>query len=269
MMYRLLIPLLLIFYHAGFAQADRSFTFQRSIPGTFTDFTVDNLGNLYLISQNGQLKKYSPTGDSMAVFNNLRRYGKLHSVDISNPLKLLLYYRDFQTVVILDRFLNTRSTVDLRKAGLYQVKAVAQSYDNNIWIYDEQESKLKKVGDDGHILDQSTDFRLLFDSVPSPAYIIDQNKQLYLYDSSKGVYIFDYYGAFKKRIQFTGWTDFAVINQTILGRDGKFLYRYEPGTLDLKQFPLPVYMLAAKKIVLGPSALYTLDEKGINVYAYP
>jgi hypothetical protein len=265
----LLIAFLLIFSTCLYSQAGRSFVFQRAIPGSFTDFTVDNLGNLYLVNQNGQLKKNSPEGDSLAVFNNLRRYGKLHSVDISNPLKVLLYYRDFQTVVILDRFLNTRSTVDLRRAGLYQVKAVAQSYDNNIWVYDEQESKLKKVGDDGKVLDQSTDFRLLFDSVPSPAYIIDQNKQLYLYDAGKGVYIFDYYGGFRKRIQFTGWTDFAVINQTILGRDGKYLYRYEPGTLDLKQFPLPTMMLAAKKIVLGPTALYTLDETGINVYAYP
>ena len=269
MIKRLLIPFFLLLSTWVIAQTDRSFAFQRSVPGNFSDFTVDNLGNLYLVNQNGQLKKYSPAGDSMAVFNNLRRYGKLHSVDISNPLKLLLYYRDFQTVVILDRLLNTRSTVDLRRAGLYQVKAVAQSYDNNIWVYDEQESKLKKVGDDGHILDQTTDFRLLFDSVPSPAYIIDQNKQLYLYDTGKGVYIFDYYGAFRKRIQFTGWTDFAVINQTILGRDSKYLYRYEPGTLDLKQFALPAFMLAAKKIVLGATALYILDETGIKVYAYP
>lgn len=251
------------------AQNDRSFKLDRSFPGTFSDFTVDNLGNLYLINQNGQLKKYSPGGDSLAVFNNLRKYGKLYSVDISNPLKVLLYYRDFQTVVVLDRFLNTRTTVDLRKAGLYQVKAVAQSYDNNIWIFDEQESKLKKVGDDGRVIDQTTDFRLLFDSVPSPVYVVDQNKQLYLYDPAKGVYIFDYYGGFRKRIPFTGWTDFAVINQTILGRDGRFLYRYEPGTLDLKQFPLPDYMLASKKILLGPSALYTLDDTGIKVYAYP
>ncbi|HSB94388.1 MAG TPA: hypothetical protein VLC28_14795 [Flavitalea sp.] len=265
----LLITLLALFSTLCYAQGERSFTFQRSFPGSFSDFTVDNLGNLYLVSQNGQLKKNSPQGDSLGVFNNLRRYGKLHSVDISNPLKVLLYYRDFQTVVILDRFLNTRSTVDLRRVGLYQVKAVAQSYDNNIWIYDEQESKLKKVGDDGRILDQTTDFRLLFDSVPSPTNIIDQNKQLYLYDSAKGVYIFDYYGGFRKRIQFTGWTDFTVINQMILGRDGKYLYRYEPGTLDLKQFLLPSMMLAAKKIVLGATALYTLDESGINMYAYP
>lgn len=259
----LLVPLL------SAAQQQPGFNFQRAIPGNYTDFTVDNLGNLYLINQSGQLKKFSAFGDSMGVFNNVKRYGKIHSLDITNPLKLLLYYRDFQTVVILDRFLNTRSTVDLKKAGLYQVKAVAQSYDNNIWVYDDQETKLKRVGDDGKVLDQTTDFRLLFDSVPSPEHIVDQDKQVYLYDPAKGVYIFDYYGGFRKRIPFTGWVDFAVINHSILGRDGKFLYRYEPGTLDLRMFTMPHFMLTARKIVLGPTALYCLDENGISVYSYP
>lgn len=245
------------------------FKLQRVLPGNYADLSVDNLGNLFVINENGQLKKYSATGDSIAVFNNLRKYGKLSSMDVSNPLKVLLYYKEFQTIVILDRFLGTRATVDLRRSGIFQVKCIAQSYDNNIWIFDELESKLKKIGDDGRVIDQSTDFRMLFDSVPSPGWIIDQDKQLYLYDAGKGVYIFDYYGGFKKRIALTGWTDFAVINRSVFGRNNKFFYRYEPGTLDLKQFPLPPEMMAARKVVFGPAALYMLDENGINVYSYP
>ena len=126
-----------------------------------------------------------------------------------------MYYKDFSTIVILDRLLNTRAILDLRKLNLYQVKAISQSYDNNIWIFDELESKLKRISEDGKLLDQSTDFRMLFDSVPSPQFIIDQNKQLYLYDSLKGVYIFDYYGAFKSRVPLRGWLNFSVINDII------------------------------------------------------
>ncbi len=122
----------------------------------------------------------------LAVFNNVRRFGKVYSIDVSNPLKVLLYYKDFGTIVTLDRFLNERSTLDLRKQNLLQVRAIGQSYDNNIWIFDELEVKLKKIGDDGRIIDQSNDFRLIFDSTPSPDYIIDQDKFVYLYDSQKG-----------------------------------------------------------------------------------
>jgi hypothetical protein len=247
---------------------DSFFILQQTFAGNFTDFTVDNLGNIYVLSQSGQLKKMGPGGDSIAVFNNVRQYGKIHFIDVTNPLKVLLYFKDFGTVVTLDRFLNTRSTLDLRRRQLFQVKSIGQAYDNNIWVFDELESKLKRIGEDGRIIDQSTDFRLIFDSTPSPSFIVDQNKQLYLYDAEKGVYLFDYYGAFKNRIRLTGWTDFSVINNTLFGRDAGILYRYEPGTLNLQQYPIPAAMRDARKIKIMPGNLYLLRDHQLEVYSY-
>ena len=250
------------------AQRDSLFIPARSYPGPAVDFSVDNLENLYIVFQNGQLKKLGPAGDSIAVFNDMRRFGKLYSFDATNPLKLLLYYKNFGTILILDRFLNLRSTLDLRKQNLFQVKAIGQAYDNNIWVFDEQEARLKRIGEDGRMVSQSTDFRMIFDSMPSPEYIVDQDKQVFLYDPQKGVYIFDYYGTFKSRIPFTGWTDFMVINNTILGRDEKYLYRYEPGTLELKKFPIPDFMKKAAKIKVTTGHAYLMDANGISIFTF-
>jgi len=247
---------------------DTAFKLQKVIAGDFTDFNVDNLGNLYLVNQTGQLKKMGPNGDSLAVFNNVRQYGKIHFIDVSNPLKVLLHFKDYGTIVILDRFLNTRNTIDLRKIQLFQVKSIGQSYDNNIWVYDELESKLKRIGEDGRIIDQSTDFRQLFDSTPSPSFIVDQNKLVYLYDATKGAYLFDYYGTFKNRIRFLGWTDFMVIGNTILGRDENVLYKYEPGSLNLQQYRIPPEMQDAKKIKITPTNIYLLREHQLELYTY-
>jgi hypothetical protein len=249
-------------------RADSVFALSRSIPGLFSDFTIDNLGNLYLVNQTGQIKKIGPAGDSIAVFNNVRQYGKIYLMDVTNPLKLLLYFKDFGTIVILDRFLNARGTVDLRRQQLFQVKAIGQSYDNNIWVFDELENKLKRVSEDGRILDQSTDFRLLFDSTPSPQFIVDQNRQLYLYDSVKGVYLFDYYGAFKNRIQLTGWSEFTVISNVLYGRDAGMLYKYEPGTLNLQQYVIPAGMRDARKIKITRENLYLLRDDRLEIYTY-
>ena len=71
---------------------------------SISDFSVDNLGNIFLVTGFQQLKKLDNNYDSVAVFNNVRRYGKLETIDVSNPLKVLLFYRDFNTVVVLDRF---------------------------------------------------------------------------------------------------------------------------------------------------------------------
>ena len=50
----------------------------------------------------------------------MRKFGQATLIDVSNPLKVLLYYRDFATVVMLDRFLNVVNTTDLRKQGILQ-----------------------------------------------------------------------------------------------------------------------------------------------------
>jgi hypothetical protein len=247
---------------------DTFFVFNKLAGEQVTDFTVDNLGNLYIINNTGQIKKMGPAGDSIAVFNNVRQYGKLYLMDVANPLRVLLYYRDFGTIVVLDRFLNTRATIDLRKQQLFQVNAIGQSYDNNIWVYDEMESKLKRVGEDGRIIDQSTDFRLIVDTAPSPQFVVDQNRLVYLYDSLKGVYLFDYYGAFKNRIQLKGWTDFAVIGNAMFGRDANMLYRYESGTLNLQNYPIPVAMRDAQKIKITPGNLYVLRNNRLEVFSY-
>jgi hypothetical protein len=247
---------------------DTFFVFNKLAGEQVIDFTVDNLGNLYIVNNTGQLKKSGPAGDSIAVFNNVRQYGKLYLMDVTNPLRVLLYYRDFGTIVVLDRFLNTRATIDLRKQQLFQVNAIGQSYDNNIWVFDELESKLKRVAEDGRVLDQSTDFRLIVDTAPSPQFIVDQNRLVYLYDSLKGVYLFDYYGSFKNRIQLKGWTDFTVIGNAMYGRDTNMLYRYEPGSLNLLNYPIPATMQDAQKIKITPGYLYVLRNSRLEVFSY-
>ncbi len=146
-------------------------------------------------------------------------------MDVSNPLKILVYYKDFATVVLLDRFLSTRATIDLRRLGITQVKAVALSYDSNIWLYDEGEGKLKKLDENGNVLVESADLRLVFDEALSGVKIMDNNSQLYLYDNQLGWLIFDYYTAFKKRLPFTDWTDVNANDNQLSGRnENQFFY---------------------------------------------
>jgi hypothetical protein len=67
----------------------------RQLKGNFIDFAPDNLGNLYVLTNDFQLKKFSVKGDSMGVFNDVKRYGKLTTINASNPLRTILYYKDF------------------------------------------------------------------------------------------------------------------------------------------------------------------------------
>ena len=117
---------------SGSAQDSILFRRLETKKGNWADLNVDNLGNFYLLSKDNRLKKINSRGDSVGAFNEVRRYGKLYSMDVTNPLKTLLYYRNFSTIIVLDRFMNIINSIDLRRQQIFQVKAIAQSYDNQI-----------------------------------------------------------------------------------------------------------------------------------------
>jgi hypothetical protein len=243
------------------------FVLTLTISQDIVDFSVDNLGNIYVINRDNQLKKLSPRGDSLAVFNDVRRYGKIGSIDVTNPLKILVYYRDFTTIIELDRFLNLINTIDLRTQNILQAKAVGLAYDNNIWVFDELDAKLKRIADDGTLVDQSTDFRQLFDTVPDPVAVLDRDGLVYLYDTARGVYIFDHYGTLKTHLGFSGWKDFHVIGKNLLGRDDTKFYRYQQGTLNLQEEPIPAAYQGASHIHITPIVIYVLKKTGLEVYS--
>jgi hypothetical protein len=87
---------------ASYAQSDSGFQFIKTIDGNISYFNVDNLDNIYFIVNN-QLKKINANGDSVAVFNDVKKFGNPSYIDVTNPLKALLYYKNYSTVVVLDR----------------------------------------------------------------------------------------------------------------------------------------------------------------------
>jgi hypothetical protein len=246
---------------------DTSFVLSKTIRADIVDFSVDNLGNLYLLSSDNQLKKLGPAGDSLAVYNDVRRYGKIFSMDVTNPLKILLYYKEFGTIVMVDRFLSIVNTIDLRSLNIFQAKAIGLAYDNNVWIYDDLEAKLKRIRDDGSLVSSTTDIRQFVDAVPDPSFVIDQSGLVYLYDTTKGAYIFDHYGAFQKQVDLVGWKDFNVIEKSLLGRNQHYFFRYQSGNPDVLQQPIPSAYLPSNKIVIMPNAIYVLKQGALEIYA--
>lgn len=260
--------ILILFLSVGsFAQEVSAYRVKKSVPGDFSGFTADNLGNIYPITNTNQLKKYSYKGDSMGVFNNVRKFGKLTYIDATNPLKTLLFYKDFRTIVVLDRFLNQVNIIDLRKQNIFQVRAIAQSYDNNVWIFDEQDSRLRKIGEDGRFISETADLRIVLDEAPVPVSISDQSGYVYMYDPQKGMYVFDYYGALKVKLSLLNWTDVQVIGNNILGRKDGHLLQYTIGTLQLKETLLPDFLQKAENIILAPQGIYILEPTGIRLYS--
>lgn len=250
------------------AQADTTFRLIKAYTGDIVSFTVDALDNIYILNSRNQVKKLNSNGDSMGVFNDVKKYGQATLIDVSNPLKVLLYYKDFATVVVLDRFLNVVNTIDLRKQNIFQAKAVGQSYDNKVWVYDELENKLKKVDEDGKILLETPDFRQLFTETPVPQKIFDQDQFVYLYDSARAVYVFDYFGTLKNKIQIVHWQNFKVTGKYIFGSNNDILHRYELRSFRLDEWRMPEEIYKSRSFNFSSARLYALQKDTIRVYSY-
>ena len=247
-------------------QSDSSFQFLRTVKGNFTYFNVDNLNNIYLITNNNQLQKLDENANAVGIYNDVKRYGNPTSIDVTNPLKVLLYYKPYATVVVLDRLLNIRNTINFRKQNIFAVEAISTSYDNNIWLFDEQDYKLKKIDEEGKLQQETTDLRMIFDTVPSPKKLIDRNAYVYLYDPEKGFYIFDYYGTFKNRLIFLNWTNVEVSGNMIYGFNDNKLYSYELKSLSLKEYKLPVFFEQYSAIKAMNGKVYLLNNTGVDIY---
>lgn len=248
------------------AQNDSAFSFLTTITGNYSYFNVDNLGNIYLITNGSRLKKLNEKGDSVSVFNDVKRFGNPSSIDVTNPMKVLLYYQHFSTVIILDRLLNIRNIIDFRKQQIFSVKSIATSYDNNIWLFDEQDYTLKKIDDEGKILQQTIDWRILFDTLPSPVQITDASNYVYLYDTSKGFYVFDYYGGFKNKLSFLQWKNVEVSGNKLYGFSNNSLFSYDPAMFTLKEYKLPAIFGKYHAIKVINAKVYLLKEDGIHIY---
>jgi hypothetical protein len=258
----------MLLFISGWSQNDSVFHLYKTFPVKAVDLTVDNLDNIYILTSTDQLKKLGPDGDSIAVYNDIKKFGKLYSIDVSNPLKIVLFYKSFSTVVLLDRLLSVKNSIDLRKKGIPQASAAAAAYDNNIWVFDAVENKLKKLDESGRQLMETPDLRQVFNMVIEPEKIIDDDQSVYLYDTKQGIFVFDHYGTFRKKYPLPQWTAISIKDRQIVGISNHALMVYNTSNFTQQQYQFPSSFGSFTKYVTGNTKLFTLGKDSLSVYNF-
>ncbi|MRX66630.1 hypothetical protein SAMN06265349_102536 [Flavobacterium resistens] len=92
----------------------------------------DSFGFNYQISNN-VFSKFK--GSEVFEYKNVS-LGRITKTDLQNPLKIVLYYEDFNTVVLLDNQLNKITEINFSlNATPIVVSAIGMSTQNQLWIY--------------------------------------------------------------------------------------------------------------------------------------
>ena len=177
-------------------------------------FHVDKLNNIYTINQNGELIKYDQYGTNLYTYAD-RTLGIIDHLDVQNPLKLLAFYRDFQYLIFLDNTLSVTARFDLPELGFQDATAVGLSNDNNIWIYDGLESRLKKIDHDGKVLIESNVLTPYLNDL-NPDFILENSNYLLVNDPENGIHLFDTFGKYINTVKVTYINNFQLVNNKVI-----------------------------------------------------
>ncbi len=190
-------------------RAADSFSLLLILPVQARFATADNLGHLYLITATNAVEKYAPDGRLLTRYSN-NRLGWAAGLDVSNPQKVLVWYADFRTVVVLDRNLTMLGELNLISAGYPEVRTIAAAADGNLWLYDEVAFQLKKITPEGNVLFQSQALNMLQANRITITSIRDDGSQVLASDPALGVLLFDVYGQFQRILPWSGIATFVL-----------------------------------------------------------
>jgi hypothetical protein len=98
----------------------------------------DTIGDYYFVKDN-VLTKVS--NDQKWQYKNVA-FGKITSVDLLNPLQLVVFYESYNTVILLDNQLNEIQKIDFNQINSVVASKVARSGKNKLWIFNSINQKL-------------------------------------------------------------------------------------------------------------------------------
>ncbi len=163
---------------------------------------LDYQGNRYHVHHD-VIDKYDIDGKLLFTYSN-KSLGEIHSIDVSNPLRVLIFYKNLQQMVITDNTLSVHNgqTIGFDALGMYQVQMVASSkMDNGMWLYDQATFQLKKLSQNFETIYQSGNLEQMIGKIQiEPKLMIENNGYLFLVCPNNGILLFDMYGAYYKTI---------------------------------------------------------------------
>ncbi len=190
------IILLSITYFYSSAQSD-----EKLIAKDVSFYKVDEIGNVYYVDKLNTLTKYEANVPRYIKYADVKS-GKIHSIDVSNPLRVVVFYADQFIVKFLDVNLteiNSFKIKDVYPEGW--IRLVCSSNNNGLWMYDELTRKLIKVGEQLITQFQTGDLYLVTRKKINPNFMLEYGDELFLNDPKIGLMVFDLFGGYKKTIQ--------------------------------------------------------------------
>lgn len=222
---------------------------------------VDFLGNLYVL-QDANLYKYDTLGHLLYSYSDLLN-GAATSVDVSNPMKVMLYYRDAEQLCFLDDHLALISKYDLTEYDFYSVTMAATSSHNRVWLFDPTKPELICTDFRGNVINRS--HLMISDYEPSQMFCTQDGKVV-LHFNDSGISFFDAFGTLIKSLPIITNKPVQVEKDLVYYLDKNQLYVYNTNRLEQTTLWLPI--ADVKQCICTNNRFYLLSESGEVLIEY-
>lgn len=228
---------------------------------------IDNFKSIYFIKDRVLNKRGE---DGSFIFNALQ-LGRITSVDIINPLKVVVFFQDTNTVVLLDNKLNEIERISFNNLrDFINVSSATNAGNNSLWIFnmDTQQleiynyrSKMQIVVSQpfpGKLLSQASNFNYCFtltpqklrafnvygsllNDIPNEGYekIVQQNENLLALKENTLFYIPDFAKRNGETLNETVKLELPEVTIKDLQLTNDFLYIYDGKDLHTFTLTLP------------------------------
>jgi len=226
--------------------------------------TTDHLGNVYLICPDG-LYQYNSKGALLHFFSD-KSFGRISTIDASDPLKILIYNRDFRKAYLLDDKLSVQSVLNLDDLGIGLPELICTSRHDGYWVYDQQLQRLIKYNSN---LQKIIEGEILSSKIENlnPDFITETSEWILMNNVKDGIILLDRYGTYFKKIPLQDISTFqAEENFVYYYREGK-LIRHDLSRAVKEEMPIPG-MNNLRTVRIEKNRLYALSNEDLQIYSF-
>lgn len=194
------------------------------VPYKISSYAVDQEGKIYLGSTDGDIFRYDQNGKEDKVYSGIN-FSAVTIVEPWNRLKLLLFYRENQTLVFLDRFVATATSYQLNNLGIGFGSLATIGVDNSFWVLESGNGELRKYTNNKNLI-FTTPISMI--NLEHASHIRAYQNLVILLDKVNGFYFFDQFGNHIASVPVKGASYFHIFNKQIITYDGDQIIMFDP-----------------------------------------
>ena len=161
--------------------------------------------------------------------------GTVTWADVSNPLRLLLFYQDVSRVIILDNRLGEVGRIDLLSQDLGQVVGTAIATRGGIWVFDETNMELARLNGQGEIVQRSGPLLSNLSNYQGVIGLWENAGRVSLLVEGEGLLQFDLYGTYLRTIPLKDASWGTVVDGLLIFQNTEGLFAQNLEDLSVKK----------------------------------